>query len=60
MTSGHFIYIPVMILIGIVIGFFIGQRATRDAIALEQAKKEKRAAARAAREGKKPESSNPV
>jgi hypothetical protein len=50
MTSGHFIYIPIIVLLGIVIGFILGGRAARDAMALEKKKAEKRAAARAARE----------
>ena len=33
-SSSHFIYIPVVFLIGIVIGFVVGSKATRDAIAL--------------------------
>ena len=31
----HFIYIPVMFILGIVLGFMLGAKATRDAIALE-------------------------
>jgi len=44
--SSHFIYIPVIFIIGIVLGFVLGAKATRDAIALEQRK----AAAREARQ----------
>lgn|GEM_PF-800109 len=36
--SSHFIYIPVMFTLGIVIGFVLGAKATRDALALEQRK----------------------
>ena len=50
MTAAHFIYIPMMIIIGIALGFFLGSRAARDAMALEQKKLERRAAARAARQ----------
>ena len=32
--SSHFIYIPVVFVIGIVLGFIVGAKATRDAIAL--------------------------
>ena len=35
-SSSHFIYIPVIFVIGIVLGFIVGSKATRDAIALEQ------------------------
>ena len=56
MTSAHFIYIPVVVLVGIMIGFFLGGRAARDAMAMEAKKAEalaeakaKRAAAREAR-----------
>jgi len=50
--SSHFIYIPVMFILGIVIGFMLGAKATRDAIALEArkaAEREARKAERAAR-----------
>jgi hypothetical protein len=49
--SSHFIYIPVIFILGIVIGFVLGAKATRDAIALEQrkaAEREERKARRAA------------
>ena len=32
--SSHFIYIPVVLVIGIVVGFMLGAKATRDEIAL--------------------------
>jgi uncharacterized membrane protein len=50
--SSHFFYIPVMFILGIVIGFMLGAKATRDAIALEArkaAEREARKAERAAR-----------
>jgi hypothetical protein len=50
--SSHFIYIPVIFILGIVIGFVLGSKATRDAIAFEAkkaAEREARQAARAAR-----------
>jgi hypothetical protein len=50
--SSHFIYIPVIFVIGIVIGFLMGAKATRDEIALGQrkaAEREARLAERAAR-----------
>jgi hypothetical protein len=52
-SSSHFIYIPIVFLIGIVIGFIVGSKATRDAIAFEQkkaAEREARKAERAARQ----------
>lgn len=52
MTAAHFIYIPMMIAVGVVLGFFFGSRAAKDAFALEQRKEEKRAAAKAARAAK--------
>ncbi len=48
MTTGHFIYIPGILLLGIVIGFVLGGRKAelaRD----EQAEKDERRAAREAR-----------
>jgi hypothetical protein len=51
-NSSHFIYIPVIFVIGIVLGFLLGAKATRDEIALSQkkaAEHEARMAERAAR-----------
>jgi hypothetical protein len=42
-TAGHFIYIPVVLLLGIVIGWVLGSRAAADAMAMEQRKREERA-----------------
>lgn len=42
MTAGHFIFIPAMILIGIVIGWVLGSRAARDAYAMELKRREER------------------
>ena len=53
-TSAHFIYIPFVLLIGIVVGFILGGRAARDALAEEQRKAAARAERKAARE-KKPD-----
>ena len=47
--SSHFIYIPVIFVLGIALGFMMGSRATRDAYALEQRKADERAARKAAR-----------
>jgi hypothetical protein len=42
-TAGHFIYIPVVLLVGIVIGWVLGSRAAADALAMERRKREERA-----------------
>lgn len=50
--SSHFIYIPAIFVLGIVIGFVLGAKATRDEIALGQrkaAEHDARMAERAAR-----------
>jgi hypothetical protein len=39
MTGAHFIYIPAILLIGVVIGWILGSRAAADAFAV-QAKRE--------------------
>ena len=44
MTAGHFIFIPSVILLGIVIGWALGSRAARDAFANELKRREERAA----------------
>ena len=43
MTAGHFIFIPSVLLIGIVIGWILGSRAARDAYAAELRRREERA-----------------
>jgi hypothetical protein len=48
--SSHFIYIPVMFLLGMVIGFVLGARATRDAFRLEQRKAAEREERKARRQ----------
>ena len=35
MTSAHFLYIPAVLLIGIVIGWLLGSRAAADAYAMQ-------------------------
>ena len=42
MTSAHFIFIPVVLFIGIVIGWILGSRAAQDAFAMETRKRVKR------------------
>ena len=43
MTAGHFIFIPAVLLIGVVIGWILGSRAARDAYAAELRRREERA-----------------
>lgn len=52
MGAGHFLYIPVTILVGIVIGWILGSRAARDAFAFEMKRREDDAARRAAKAAK--------
>ena len=44
MTAGHFIFIPSVLIIGIVIGWILGARAARDAYAAELKRRDERAA----------------
>jgi hypothetical protein len=37
--AGHFIYIPIVLLIGVIIGWILGTRAVRDAYAAELRKR---------------------
>ncbi len=50
MTAGHFIFIPAVLLVGIVIGWILGGRAARDAFAAELRRREERAARNATKE----------
>jgi hypothetical protein len=43
MTAGHFIFIPSVMLIGVIIGWVLGSRAARDAFATELKRREERA-----------------
>ena len=43
MTSGHFIFIPAVLFVGVVIGWILGSRAARDAYNAELRKREERA-----------------
>jgi hypothetical protein len=43
MTAGHFIFIPAVLLVGVVIGWVLGGRAARDAYAVELKRREDRA-----------------
>jgi hypothetical protein len=42
-TSAHFIYIPVCILIGVIFGWILGGRAARDAYLAELKRREAKA-----------------
>jgi hypothetical protein len=42
MTAGHFIFIPAVLLVGIVIGWILGSRAARDAYASELKRRQPR------------------
>ena len=44
MTAGHFILIPSVLLVGVVIGWILGSRAARDAYAMELRRREEKAA----------------
>lgn len=43
MPSSHFIFIPAVLLIGMMIGWILGSRAARDAFAAELKRREERA-----------------
>ncbi len=47
-SAGHFIYIPVVLLVGVVLGWVLGSRAAADTMAMEQKKRDERAARKAA------------
>jgi len=42
MTSAHFIFIPSVLLVGIIIGWILGGRAAKDAYAMELKKREEK------------------
>jgi len=50
-TAGHFLFIPSVLLIGVVIGWILGSRAARDAFAAELRRREEKAARSAGRPG---------
>ncbi len=52
MSAGHFIYIPMMIVLGLVVGWILGSRAARDAYVVELRRREEDAARKAARASK--------
>jgi hypothetical protein len=48
MSSSHFLFIPGVLLIGVIIGWVLGSRAARDAYAVELRRREERAARKSA------------
>ena len=55
MTSGHILFIPGILTIGVFIGFILGTRAARNQFELDRKREEEREAARAARAARKAE-----
>lgn len=53
MTSGHILFIPGMILIGVFLGFILGARAARNQVDIQQKRDAEREAARAERAAKR-------
>jgi hypothetical protein len=51
MTAGHFIFIPSVLLLGVVIGWVLGSRAARDAFGAELKRREEKSARAAAKLG---------
>lgn len=49
MGAGHFLYIPAVAVVGMVIGWILGSRAARDAYAQEIRRREEDAARKAAK-----------
>lgn len=52
MPASHFIFIPAVLLVGIVIGWILGSRAAKDAYAAELRRREERQARKAASAGR--------
>jgi hypothetical protein len=48
-SASHFLFIPAVLLVGLVIGWILGGRAARDAYAAELRRREERAARRGAK-----------
>jgi hypothetical protein len=44
MSSAHFIFIPAVLIVGVIVGWILGSRAARDAFAMELKRREERAA----------------
>jgi hypothetical protein len=52
-TSGHILFIPGVLMVGMFIGFILGTRAARNQFDLQRKREQEREAARAARAAKK-------
>ena len=52
MTAGHFIFIPSVLFVGLVIGWILGSRAARDAYAAELRRRDDKAQRAAGQAGK--------
>jgi hypothetical protein len=48
-TSGHILFIPGVLMVGMFLGFLLGVRAAKNQLDLQQRREEERQAARAAR-----------
>ena len=44
MTAGHFIFIPAVLILGIVIGWILGSRAATDALRAQQKRQDEKRA----------------
>lgn len=44
MSSAHFLFIPAVLLVGVIIGWVLGARAAKDAYAAELKRRDERAA----------------
>jgi hypothetical protein len=44
MSSSHFLFIPAVLLLGVVLGWVLGARAAKDAFAVELKRRDERAA----------------
>jgi hypothetical protein len=54
MSAGHFIFIPAVLLIGVIVGWVLGGRAARDAYAAELRRREEREGRRQRADGRHP------
>jgi hypothetical protein len=52
-SSAHFIYIPIVLVLGLVLGFVWGSRTTREAFVLEARRLEERAKKKAERQAQR-------
>jgi hypothetical protein len=52
-TAGHFIFIPAVMMVGLVIGWIMGSRAAQDAYAAELRKREAKEERRKQAEGRR-------